>query len=89
MGFPRGGCCSALFTLHQLIHAKRTYNELVILWARKVAARQVRARFRCFIDRKLITWQRSQNPGDSDEAGKCCRIQEPGEGQVFMRQDNF
>lgn len=72
-------------SVHQLIHAKRTYNELVILWACEVAARQIWARFRCLIDRKLITWQLNWHPGDSSEAVKYSGIQQLGKGQVFMR----
>lgn len=55
-------------SVHQLIHAKRTHNELVILWACEVAAGQIWARFRCLIDRKLITWQLNPHPGDSPKA---------------------
>lgn len=37
-------------SVHQLIHAKRTYNELVTLWDCEVAARQILACFRCLIE---------------------------------------
>lgn len=72
-------------SVHQLIHAKRAYNELVILWACEVAARQIWARFRCLIDRKLITWQLNWCPGDSSKAVTYSGIQRLGKGWVFMR----